>query len=62
MFVEFKKVIRMEKISGWQVASVTQSLFKRTFGGGGGGTQDIGDSCHTGAGGSIRVLMERSEG
>lgn len=61
MFVEFKKVIRMEKISGWQVASVTQSLFKRTFGGGG-GAQDIGDSCHTGAGGSTRVLMERSEG
>lgn len=42
MFVEFKKVIRMEKISGWQVASVTQSLFKRTFGGGGGGLRTLG--------------------
>ena len=57
----FKKVIGMWKISGWQVAFVTQRLFKHTFPG---GLRTLGVlATPVGAeSGSIRVLMEQHAG
>lgn len=45
-------MIRTGRTSGWQVASVTQSFFQAHLPG---GPRGIGDSCHPGAGGSMRV-------